>query len=112
MGGFASAQPASAPAPVVTTPQMQTLVTGNSGNSANSNNNYQAAMLPGCVANPTPGTMVVRFNGAVWSEIGVGGGSGFVGNGPTVVTSGGLGPGPGAPVRPPSSASAPTPGRS
>lgn len=92
MGGFASAQPASAPAPVVTTPQMQTLVTGNSGNSANSNNNYQAAMLPGSVANPTPGTMVVRFNGAVWSEVGVGGGSGFVGSGPTVVTSGGLGP--------------------
>ena len=51
MGGFASAQPASIPAPVVTTPQMQTLVTGNSGNSANSNNNYQAAMLPGSVAN-------------------------------------------------------------
>ena len=57
MGGFASAQPASTPAPVVTTPQMQTLVTGNSGNSANSNNNYQAAMLPGSVANPTPGTI-------------------------------------------------------
>lgn len=102
--GIALAQtttpPASIPAPVVTTPAMQTLVTGNSGNSANSNNNYQAAMLPGAVANPTPGTMVVRFNGAVWSEFGVGGGSGFVGNGPQLVTSGGLGPGPGTPTNP------------
>ena len=96
MGGFASAQPASIPAPVVTTPQMQTLTTANGGNSANSNNNYQAAMLPGSVANPTPGTMVVRFNGIVMTEFGVAGGSGFVGNGPTVVTTGGLGPGPGA----------------
>ncbi|HET7883852.1 MAG TPA: hypothetical protein VFL55_23395 [Acetobacteraceae bacterium] len=99
MGGYGYAQPATpaAPvAPVVTTPQMQTLTTGNSGNSANSNNNYQAAMLPGSVANPTPGTMVVRFNGAVWSEFGFGGGDGFVGAGPRLVTSGGLGPGPGA----------------
>ncbi len=32
---------------------------------ANNNNNYQAPMLPGPVANPTPGTMVVHFNGKV-----------------------------------------------
>jgi hypothetical protein len=95
IGGSAYAQPATPPAPpapVVTTPQMQTLTTANSGNSANSNNNYQAAMLPGTVANPTPGTMVVRFNGAVWSEFFLGGGDGFVGRGPTVASTGGLGP--------------------
>jgi hypothetical protein len=93
--GFASAQ---APAPVVTVipPAMQQPVTANGGNSANSNSNYQAAMLPGNVANPTPGTFVVRFNGQLWSEFFLGGGSGFVGSGPQFVTSGGLGPGPGA----------------
>ena len=31
----------------------------------NNNNNYQAPMLPGAVANPTPGTIVVHFNGKV-----------------------------------------------
>src|ERR1700761_7427776 len=29
----------------------------------NNNNNYQAPMLPGAAANPTPGTIVVHFNG-------------------------------------------------
>jgi hypothetical protein len=33
------------------------------------NNNYQAAMLPGALANPTPGTMVVHFNGKVVAEM-------------------------------------------
>ncbi len=109
--GFASAQ---APAPVVTVipPAMQQPMTANGGNSANSNNNYQAQMLPGNVANPTPGTFVVRLNGQVWSEFFLGGGSGFVGSGPSFVTSGGLGPGPGAPVRPSSSVPAPMPDRS
>jgi hypothetical protein len=32
---------------------------------ANNNNNYQAPMLPGQLANPTPGTMVVHINGKV-----------------------------------------------
>ena len=40
--------------------------------------------------------MVVRLDGIVMTEFGVAGGSGFVGNGPTVVTTGGLGPGPSA----------------
>ena len=31
----------------------------------NNNNNYQAPMLPGALANPTPGTIVVHFNGKV-----------------------------------------------
>ena len=30
---------------------------------ANNNNNYQAPMLPGQLANPTPGTMIVHVNG-------------------------------------------------
>jgi hypothetical protein len=41
----------------------------------NDNNNYQAPMLPGAVANPTPGTIVVHINakvqvdaGGVWSS--------------------------------------------
>ncbi len=32
---------------------------------ANNNNNYQAPMRPGQLANPTPGTMVVHVNGKV-----------------------------------------------
>jgi hypothetical protein len=32
---------------------------------ANNNNNYQAPALPGPVANPTPGTIVVHVNGKV-----------------------------------------------
>ena len=42
----------------------------------NTNNNYQAPMLPGALANPTPGTIVVHFNGKVqvdfaglWSSV-------------------------------------------
>ncbi|HXA24579.1 MAG TPA: hypothetical protein VNW90_20005, partial [Acetobacteraceae bacterium] len=31
----------------------------------NNNNNYQAPMLPGALANPTPGTIVVHINGKV-----------------------------------------------
>jgi len=31
----------------------------------NDNNNYQAPALPGALANPTPGTIVVHFNGKV-----------------------------------------------
>ena len=31
----------------------------------NNNNNYQAPALPGALANPTPGTIVVHFNGKV-----------------------------------------------
>ena len=31
----------------------------------NNNNNYQAPALPGTAANPTPGTLVLHFNGKV-----------------------------------------------
>jgi hypothetical protein len=95
--GFAFAQAPTPPVVTVIPPALQQPVTANGGNSANSNNNYQAQMLPGSVANPTPGTFVVRINGLVSSEFLLGGGSGFVGSGPTFVDSGGLGPGPGRP---------------
>ena len=81
--GFANAQTPAVPMVTVIPPAQQQPVTANGGNAANSNNNYQAAMLPGAVANPTPGTFVVRLNGLVVTEFGVGGGSGFVGNGPS-----------------------------
>jgi hypothetical protein len=76
MIGLASADE---PAPTVRVPDMQQRVTANDGAAANSNNNYQAAMLPGPVAKPTPGTVVLRMNGGVWSEFLAGGGSGFTG---------------------------------
>jgi hypothetical protein len=69
--GSAYAQtPAPAPMPLAA-PQMGTLITPNFGKSANDNNNYQAAMIPGAVANPTPGSMVIRLNGKIWSEVAV-----------------------------------------
>ena len=36
----------------------------------NSNNNYQAPMLPGALANPTPGTIVVHINAKVQVDAG------------------------------------------
>src|SRR5690242_9906333 len=36
----------------------------------NNNNNYQAPMLPGPLANPTPGTIVVHINGKVQVDAG------------------------------------------
>ena len=33
--------------------------------SVNNNNNYQAPALPGPIANPTPGTIVIHMNGKV-----------------------------------------------
>jgi len=74
---------AQAPAPVMplSSPQMNTLITPNGGKSANDNNNYQPAPIPGAVATPTPGSMVVRFNGKIWTEYGFGGGSGITAGG-------------------------------
>ena len=36
----------------------------------NANNNYQAPMLPGALANPTPGTIVVHINAKVQVDVG------------------------------------------
>src|ERR1700748_2151983 len=62
-GGLAYAQAPAAPP----SPTEGTLVTAPSGGPsyANNNNNYQAAALPGPVANPTPGTIVIHVNGKV-----------------------------------------------
>src|SRR5579863_7777011 len=64
--GFAGAAFAQAPA-APPSPTEGTLVTAPSGGPsyANNNNNYQAAALPGPVANPTPGTIVIHVNGKV-----------------------------------------------
>src|ERR1700750_1041304 len=35
----------------------------------NTNNNYQAAMLPGALANPMPGTIVIHINGKIQTEV-------------------------------------------
>src|SRR5580700_7132409 len=75
--GSAYAQtPAPTPAPVLQPPQMGQLITPNFGKSANDNNNYQAVQIPGAVVNPTPGSMVIRLNGKIWSEFGVEGSTG------------------------------------
>jgi hypothetical protein len=68
MQGSAYAQTAQAPVMPLSQPQMNTLITPNGGKSANDNNNYQPAPIPGAVATPTPGSMVVRFNGKIGTE--------------------------------------------
>ena len=35
----------------------------------NNNNNYAAPALPGALANPTPGTIVIHINGKVQTEV-------------------------------------------
>ena len=57
-----------AQAPVVGAPtQGQTGLSAGASPPAgvNNNNNYQAPALPGALANPTPGTIVVHMNGKV-----------------------------------------------
>jgi hypothetical protein len=62
--GFAGAAFAQAAPP---SPTEGTIITAPAGGPsyANNNNNYQAAALPGPVANPTPGTIVIHVNGKV-----------------------------------------------
>ena len=61
MGGAAFAQ-----APAGTPTQGQTAYPlANPTAFVNNNNNYQAPALPGALANPTPGTIVVHINGKV-----------------------------------------------
>jgi hypothetical protein len=74
--GSAYAQAPATAAPVLAAPRMGTLITPNFGKSANDNNNYRAVEIPGAVINPTPGSMVIRLNGKIWSEIGVEGSTG------------------------------------
>src|ERR1700751_4390783 len=68
--GFAGAAFAQAPA-APPSPTEGPIVTAPSGGPSyvNNNNNYQAAQLPGPVANPTPGTIVIHVNGKVEVDI-------------------------------------------
>ena len=88
--GSAYAQtPPPPPAPLAPAAPLGTLIplsAGGNGKSANDNNNYQPAPIPGAVATPTPGTFVIRLNGKIWTEYGIGGGNGIVG--PTPATGG------------------------
>jgi hypothetical protein len=62
--GTALAQAPAAVGPSYTEGQIATTPTGGPSY-ANNNNNYQAPALPGPVANPTPGTIVIHVNGKV-----------------------------------------------
>ena len=42
---------------------------GSPPTAANNNNNYQAPALPGAVANPTPGTIVIHVNGRCTGQL-------------------------------------------
>jgi len=64
LAGYASAQELPIPAEqgkLVTQPA--------TGGGANNNNNYQAPMLPGPIANPTPGSMVIHIYGRVEVDV-------------------------------------------
>ena len=66
-GGLMGAAFAQAPTAVVGAP-LQGQVAYPMANpiaSVNNNNNYQAPALPGPIANPTPGTIVIHMNGKV-----------------------------------------------
>jgi hypothetical protein len=66
-GGLMAAAFAQAPTAAVGTPlQGQAAYPmANPLASVNNNNNYQAPALPGPIANPTPGTIVIHMNGKV-----------------------------------------------
>jgi hypothetical protein len=63
--GVALAQPAGGPVGAPTQGQQAYPAAPAPVAYVNTNNNYQAPMLPGPLANPTPGTIVVHFNGKV-----------------------------------------------
>ena len=65
-GGLMGAAFAQVPAGAPTPTQGQTAYPlANPTAFVNNNNNYQAPALPGALANPTPGTIVVHMNGKV-----------------------------------------------
>jgi hypothetical protein len=69
-GGLTGAAFAQAPAAPVGAPTQGQVAfpAANPVSYVNNNNNYQAPALPGALANPTPGTIVVHFNGKVVTE--------------------------------------------
>jgi hypothetical protein len=68
--GVALAQPAGGPVGAPTQGQQAYPAAPAPVAYVNENNNYQAPMLPGPLANPTPGTIVVHFNGKVQVDFG------------------------------------------
>jgi hypothetical protein len=70
--GIASAVSAqTAPLPAYLEGQIITTPNPSPPAGANTNNNFQAAMLPGPVANPTPGTFVIKLNLGLVTEAGL-----------------------------------------
>ena len=74
--GAAFAQTAAAPVVGAPSQGQQAWPAANPTAYVNDNNNYQAPALPGAVANPTPGTIVIHINGkvsvtggGVWSSV-------------------------------------------
>src|SRR6478609_7392143 len=67
--GVALAQPAGGPVGAPTQGQQAYPAAPAPVAYVNENNNYQAPMLPGPLANPTPGSIVVHFNGKVVTEL-------------------------------------------
>src|SRR5690348_2626642 len=67
--GVALAQPAGGPVGAPTQGQQAYPAAPAPVAYVNENNNYQAPALPGPLANPTPGTIVVHFNGKVVAEL-------------------------------------------
>jgi hypothetical protein len=69
-GSLMGAAFAQAPAGVVGAPSQgqQAWPAANPTAYVNNNNNYQAPALPGALANPTPGTIVIHINGKVQTE--------------------------------------------
>src|SRR5689334_6909027 len=68
--GVALAQPAGGPVGAPTQGQQAYPAAPAPTAYVNENNNYQAPMLPGPLANPTPGTIVVHVNGKVQVDVG------------------------------------------
>jgi hypothetical protein len=68
--GVALAQPAGGPLGAPTQGQVAYPAAPAPTAYVNNNNNYQAPALPGPLANPTPGTIVVHFNGKVQVDVG------------------------------------------
>ena len=85
-GGLAAAQNAPNPS------QGQYIAPLLGGPSANNNNNTWAASIPGSVANPTPGTVVIRLNGKVYAEGDLSYGSGLQTSKGTIVPASGATP--------------------
>ncbi|MDR3538198.1 MAG: porin [Acetobacteraceae bacterium] len=85
----AYAQPASLPV----SPTQGAILTTPSASppaGANNNNNTATAFVPGAVANPTPGSMVIHINGRVTTELNAGWSSIDNGSFPAVTGAGGI----------------------